>query len=198
MSGAKRQARRSANCGANDQAYSNWYVASTVLWWWNQSTTPSYLNQSSTLNSLQNAHSQWTTVSDWCGIPDLAAATQSYGGTTTRHVTNDGVYIVEFGSVDALGGGCAGSAACTITNTAPDLHVIDSDTRFDTTRTTWINGGASGKIDIWSTMAHEFGHTLGFAHAPTSQNVMYGARRANDITDQLLGRGDANEVNTKY
>jgi len=196
--------RRLSNCGANDQVYSNWYFdysqSGAFTWYWHQSTTPSYLNLTNTLDSLRNAHSEWIYNQNWCNIADQADALSSYGGTTTRSLGNDGVPIVGWGDTDALGGNCVGSIACTWTWWGSDYHVVDTDTRFsnDTARATWINGGASGKYDVQGTMAHEFGHSLGFDHAPTTDNVMYKDQSTNNMTNRELGRGDANEVNTKY
>jgi hypothetical protein len=184
-------------CGDNhaNPVAAKW--TSTFYYYWNQASTPSYLSLSHTQDSIINSHTEWGANDNWCGIPDLSALTTSYVGTTSASVGYNGQNTIGFGNVDAIG--CSGAVACTLRWSSNGV-IQEADTRLhnDTSRVYWINGGASGRTDIWSTLAHEFGHAIGFEHVPYSSEVMYPYVTTNDITMRKLGKGDANADNNKY
>jgi Matrixin len=200
---ATRRPRRhlAASCGNDARNPLSVKWGSTMNWYWGQGSTPGYLNLTNTLTGLRSAHTEWTQVVDWCGIGDSSSFNTSYQGTTTQGFGHNGINTVGWGSVAALG-----LSFCSAPNTiactewwASGSTINESDTRFDNTgRTTWVNGAASGKTDVQSTMAHELGHSAGFDHVNDSTNVMYPTIFTNDTSNRKLGRGDANEDNAKY
>ena len=205
-SGARSLARRSprhlaASCGNDVRNPLSVKWATTEQWYLNTSTVPGYLNLTNTITGLRDAHTEWTHVVNWCNIADASGFSTNYGGVTTARFGGDGLNVVDWGSVAALGlSGCSApnTIACTEWWTLGS-EIVESDTRFDNTgRTTWVNGSVSGKTDVQSTEAHEMGHTAGFGHVNDSTNVMYPTIFTNDTSNRKLGKGDAREDNAKY
>jgi Matrixin len=200
---ATRRPRRrlAASCGNDVRNSLSVKWGSRMNWYWGSGSTPGYLNLDNTLTSLRSAHTEWTNNVNWCGIADSSSFTTAYQGTTTQGFGHNGINTVGWGSVAALN-----LSFCSAPNTiactewwASGGTITESDTRFDNTgRTTWVNGAASGKTDVQSTMAHELGHSAGFDHVNDSTNVMYPTIFTNNTSDRKLGRGDANEDNAKY
>lgn len=79
-------------------------------------------------------------------------------------------------------------------------RVDEADVRFNKFAT-WVNGGAQFAYDVWSVAAHEIGHTIGmdedFAGC-TQCNVMWFEASTNDMSERLLGLGDAVGNNNRY
>jgi hypothetical protein len=192
-----RSSRPLASCG---EAY--WYgnpyqlnPSVTFSWRFNAGSTPSYMNVDTTETYLRNAHIEWYNNQNWCGIPDQSVFAMAYGGRTTVTYGNNGINTVGFGNMGATG--CASDVlGCTWVDVSAGI-VTESDTRLNQ-NSPWINGQASGKYDTWSVMAHELGHTLGFDHVDSPSNVMNPTIPSNNISNQKLGKGDANGNNTKY
>jgi hypothetical protein len=196
-----KHARLFAYCGSDseNQRSDRWFT--TMNWYWVSSSTPGYLNQTNTLTSLRDAHTEWVNNINWCFLADFSTFSTAYQGTIGTNFGKNGINSVGWGSVAALGlPGCSGPSAIACTESWDSGSTItESDTRFDDTgRTTWFNGNASGKTDVQSVMAHELGHSAGFEHVNDSSNVMYGTVFTGDVSDRELGRGDANEDNAKY
>ena len=193
--------RTAASCGGDTRNALSIKWGSTMNWYWGSGSKPSYLDTTNTLTSLRDAHTEWTQVVDWCGIGDSSSFNTSYQGLTTLSFGHNGTNTVGWGSVGALNlSGCSSTStiACTEWWTSGST-IVEADTRFDNTgRTTWVNGAASGKTDVQSTMAHEMGHVAGFGHVNDSTNVMYPTIFTDDTSNRKLGRGDANEDNAKY
>lgn len=196
-SAPKAISRPTASCGGVFYTYHPWQLNPSVTFFWhfNAGSTPNYMNVNTTEQYLRNAHIQWYDNSDWCGIADNSVFAMAYGGRTTAVWGNNGISTVGFGNMAATG--CSPSAVgCTWADVSGGV-VTESDTRFNENYS-WINGAANGKYDTWSVMAHELGHTLGFDHPGDSTNVMSVPLFTDDITDQLLGKGDATGNNAKY
>jgi hypothetical protein len=196
---------RNARCGA---AY--WYdpiparklsQSSYFTWYFNAASTPSYLSIPTTETYLRNAHHEWDVLDNWCGIADQSNYLISYGGQVGSVVFgNNGVNTVGFGDVASIG--CASNAlACTMTWPKTGSLISESDTRLNSA-VTWVNGQASGKYDVWSVMAHEFGHSTGLGDVTNSadngDDVMYYSFGSNNASNEKLGNGDAQVANLKY
>lgn len=198
---ARAPQRVAASCGNDVRNPLSVKWATTEQWYLNTSTVPGYLNLTNTIDGLRSAHTEWTHVVDWCGIADSSVFSTNYGGVTTARFGGDGLNVIDWGSVAALGlQGCSASniIACTEWWTLGS-EIVESDTRFDNTgRTTWVNGSVANKTDVQSTEAHEMGHTAGFGHVNDSTNVMYSTIFENDTSNRQLGKGDAREDNAKY
>lgn len=189
-------ARAAASCGLLEFSMHPWQLpAGTFTWKLNASSIPSYMNASVTESYLRSGHVTWYQNDNWCGTPDQSVFGMAFGGHTTATYGFNGVNTVGFGNMATSG--CISTAiGCTSTWTSNGF-VTESDTRLNQ-NSPWVNGKASGKYDTWSLMVHELGHTLGFNHVGDDDNVMYESVSTNDITDQKLGKGDADANNTKY
>jgi hypothetical protein len=190
-------ARLEAYCGANSQNPLSIKWNSTMNWYWNQGSTPGYLNLTNTLDSLRGAKIEWESSQNWCGIADASSMNFTYQGTTTVGLGQNGVNTVGWGNVQTISG-CTdpNTIACSVWWYSGGT-ITESDTRYDT-GVTWVNGAASGKYDVQSVGAHETGHNIGFGHVSDSSNVMFCCIDQNDTSNRKLGRGDANENNNKY
>jgi hypothetical protein len=188
--------RLQASCGNDARNPSAQKWNSTMNWYWNQGSTPGYLNLDNTLTSLRGARIAWESNQNWCGIADASTMNFTYQGTTTLSYGQNGVSTVGFGDVGNTGCG-AGVLACTLRIWNGSNVITEADTRLSTA-VTWHNGGQSGTFDVQSVQTHESGHAIGFDHVNDSTNVMYPYINSNDTSDRLLGRGDANENNAKY
>jgi matrixin len=205
QSHAPRSGRRlQAYCGSDSRNPTAQYWNKSILWYWVSGSTPGYLDPTNTLTSLRGAHTEWVNNDNWCGIGDAAAENTAYQGTIGSTFGQNGLNTVGWGSVDALNSSICppntGLIACTIYwyNTSTNV-ISEEDTRFDNAHgTIWYNGSLSTRYDVFSTMAHELGHGLGFAHVNDSSNVMWPYINRGDVSNRHLGRGDANENNAKY
>ena len=201
---ARPRRRLQSSCGNDARNPTAQFWNTTIQWYWVSGSTPSYLDSTNTLTSLRNAHTEWITNDNWCGIADGAGEVTSYQGTIGSTFGQNGLNTVGWGSVNALNSSICppntGLIACTIYwyNTSSNV-ISEEDTRFDDTQgMIWYNGSLSTRYDVGSVMAHELGHGLGFAHVNDSTNVMYPYASRGDVSNRHLGRGDANENNAKY
>lgn len=152
------------------------------------------------LLAIRRARGTWNANRSHCrGIPDRSRARFAFAGSSTRHTGRDGVSLVEFGDVDALGGVCADTVACTITWVRA-ARAVESDTRIDRVRPDGYFTGAARRrgLDLQSVMVHESGHTLGFEHVAARSVVMFPAIAQGTVAGRRLGRGDALANNRKY
>lgn len=195
--GARGHSRLRAVCGANSKDPHPWRIdpATTFFWSFNANSTPSHMSVDTTETYLRNGHAQWYNNTNHCSIGDESVFGMAYDGRTTAGYGDNEINTVGFGDMGEIG--CSGSLGCTRTEMSNGI-VTESDTRFERS-IIWVNGRAIAKYDTWGAMAHELGHTLGFADLTDStDNVMYEDLTANDVSNQRLGRGDANGNNDKY
>jgi hypothetical protein len=167
---------------------------------------PSYLDAPLTLTNERNAHTEWTSNQNSCGVADNTTFSTSYGGNSNGCsicYAQDGVNRLMWGNADNP---CSTSAiGCTQRYWDPQTNsIIEADTMLDvdaagsSNSKPWTNGTASGRFDIWSIVAHETGHVAGFGHVSNSWNVMYMYQNIDNIDKRSLGEGDAKENNAKY
>ena len=152
------------------------------------------------LAALRRARGTWNATRSHCrDIADRSRARFAFVGPSARATGRDGVNLVEFGDVNALGGVCVGTAACTITFISGG-RAVESDTRIDRGRPGGFFTGRArrGALDLQSVLVHESGHTLGFDHVLARSVVMFPAIAAGATGGRLLGRGDALGSNRKY
>jgi len=191
-----RNRRVASTCGAATWSDSGRKWTSGITWYFNSGSTPSGLSVDTTETYLRNAHAEWFNNTNWCGIADNSVFGMAYGGRTTLGYAQNGTNTVGFGDMSQTGCG-AGVIACTATYIS-GTTIVEADTRLSSSLN-WINGQAPGKYDVWSQDAHETGHVMGFNDVTDSHdNVMYFAGVTNDVSDQKLGKGDANGNNAKY
>jgi matrixin len=191
--------RTAASCGGdarNPEAYT-W--DRTINWYLNYGSIPSSdLNPDLTETNLRNAHIEWETNDDWCGIVDASSVNFTYQGRTTASVGRNGLNTVGWGRIEDIG--CSSSfIACELTWYNDALGVPDeSDVRMDTDFL-WENGNSEpNDFDVWHVYAHELGHTIQFGHVADTTNVMYNEMGREDVSNHMLGRGDAEANNAKY
>lgn len=151
--------------------------------------------------AVRRARGTWNANRSHCrAIPDRSRARFAFAGPSARRTGRDGVSLVEFGDVRALGGVCAGTVACTITWVAAG-RAVESDTRIDRVRPGgyFTRGPARRRgLDVRSVMVHESGHTLGFEHVSARSVVMFPAIAQGTVGGRRLGRGDALVNNRRY
>jgi hypothetical protein len=185
-----------ARCGADSRHDAGYRWTGPIDWRFVARSTPPGLNLVRTEQSLRNARIEWESNLNRCGIPDRSSIDFRYMGRTELGFGDNGISTVGFGETDALGGACVGTLGCTVTYVDGGV-ASESDTRLDRDRP-WSNLGASGRYDVWSVVAHETGHTAGFDHVSSSDNVMAPVIPRGATSNRRLGRGDANENNAKY
>jgi len=185
-----------ARCGADSRRDAGYRWTGPIDWRFVAPSTPPGVNVARTEQSLRNARIEWETNRNYCGIPDRSSIDFRYMGRTSVGFGANGINTVGFGETDTLGGACVGTLGCTVTYVA-DGVASESDTRLDRDRP-WSNVGARTRYDIWSVFAHETGHTAGFDHVASTDNVMAPVIPRGATSNRRLGRGDANENNAKY
>jgi hypothetical protein len=188
--------REQSRCGVDQRRSGGFRWRRPIGWRFVARSTPGGVNVTRTQGALRNARVEWEMNRNHCGIPDRSSVDFRFRGRTGTGLGNNGVSTVGFGETDTIGGACVGTIACTITWTR-GTTAEESDTRFDHDRR-WGNLGQPGRFDVQGVAAHETGHTLGFEHVASNDNVMECCARVGDTTDRLLGRGDANENNARY
>jgi hypothetical protein len=195
--GAAAARRTPVRCGADARSNSGWvWRTFPIRWHADLASAPAALKRPALLAALRAARVTWIKNLNYCHIPDRSRVTFSYQGTTPRNPAKDGVNVVDWGNVAALGGVCAGTIACTLT-WMNGSTAIESDTRFDRGRV-YSTGSSRRGFDVHGLFVHETGHTLGFGHVSSPDNVMFPYARRGDVSGRRLGRGDANENNAKY
>ncbi|MDA0184041.1 hypothetical protein OJ997_27280 [Solirubrobacter phytolaccae] len=142
---------------------------------------------------LQN----WDTTYNSCGWGNVTAIQHVYAGTTTAvpQMTPDGVNVVDFGSMSAVG--CSsGFAACTIWYSYDGVFFHNVDMRFNDA-SPWSLNGAGGTLDVQSVATHEGGHSVGLGEVNAFYLTMHHTATA-DIFRRTLGYGDAVGLRCRY
>lgn len=84
---------------------------------------------------------------------------------------------------------------------ASDNHIVETDSGYNTYYA-WAIGAVSGKYDLQSVAAQEFGHGYGLGHSDTSTAskclTMYPYGTGNSIAARTLGDGDINGIKAQY
>jgi Matrixin len=170
----------------------------TMTWRWSPNSLPPGISVSTTLARLRDGRIEWENNINHCSYADFSSINFTYLGTTTLGYGNNGVNTVGWGNMAGTACG-AGAAACTRVETCCVNSIVEADVRFKDQTGLWINGAASGKLDIQSAFAHETGHCIGFRHIDYSADlVMYPIFHFNDASGRKLGQGDAIGNNAKY
>lgn len=187
-----RTRREMATCGAhfhNDAGY--------VLW---GSYYPLYINlgtfPGTWINSILYGADNWNSHQDWCGIAEANIVQITYAGGTGALWGFNGINTVDRGPSQ-----CGPSAiGCTAVYICSAPFPCEIDTRFTDTAPFMITGGAvSGShYDLEGVATHEFGHAVGLAHVTSTGETMFSSAFLGDTSNRLLGRGDAEYINTKY
>lgn len=200
--------RRATNC--NSSAYGfitgQWASGTTFTWYFVAASTPSGVSIDTTETRLRSAHATWYNNTNVCGIADNSAVSIAYGGRTSSSFGNNGISTIGFGDVGAIG--CTAPPGQTVLGCTQNWFYLgnnftESDTRLND-QVPWVNGAASGKIDIETIAVHEIGHSMGLGDLSCAgvSNVMESGCDAsyfyNSIAHRSLGLGDALGNNAKY
>jgi len=151
------------------------------------------------VNETQNGFHTWQFMYNTCSFaapPAVAEvlATANLGTTSASFTSNDGINVVDGGT---LTGGCSGALACTVSVSSAGA-ILDADIRLNTAFP-WTIGASAGYYDIWSAIAHEAGHAIGFGHSSWNDTlVMYPIQEPNDTSHRYLGLGDYNILHYIY
>jgi hypothetical protein len=171
----------------------NWYLVS--------STIPANITGADAVAALRAARVEWESNINWCSwIADSSTVNFTYQGTIgPTPISNDGVNIVGWGDTSAYCSG-SGTVGCSVRSYGSNNNIIGADIRLNIVNVTWSTATPtpSDREDVQSVMAHETGHTIGFDHVSSSENVMWSINPKGDTSDRKLGHGDANENNAKY
>jgi len=152
------------------------------------------------VSETQNAFHTWQFMYNTCSFaapPAIAevVGTANLGTTSASYTANDGINVVDGGTLTS--GPCSGALACTST-VGSSGALTDADIRISTAYP-WTIGASAGYYDIWSVVAHEAGHAIGFLHSSWNDTlVMYPYTEANDTSHRYLGLGDYNILNYIY
>lgn len=154
---------------------------------------------------ILSGHHVWNNTTNPCGYADLTSFTAYSDGNTTAHGgSNDGVNVVDFGSMSGGFSSCntAGILACTLFWTTSS-YMTGADIRFNSSVAWYATSGAppSGYYDVYSTATHESGHALGLGHTSggsTNYLTMYPFQCSGCIRERDLGRGDVNGLRALY
>jgi hypothetical protein len=187
-------------CASRASASSGFRWTRFPIRWRLGARLPPGLIRSRALRALRRARATWNANRSHCpAIPDRSRARFAFAGATTRVTGRDGVSVVEFGDVDALGGVCVGTVACAITWVGAG-RAVESDVRIDRVRPNGYFTGTARRrgLDLQSVMVHESGHTLGFGHVSARSVVMFPAIAQGGVAGRRLGRGDALANNRGY
>jgi hypothetical protein len=188
-------------CGSSASADAGFrWARFPARWRFGTAAVPRGMRRAAALRAIRRARSTWNATRSHCrGIADRSAVRFAFAGSTPRRAGRDGVSVVEFGSVSALGGVCPGAIACTITFVAAG-GAAESDTRVGRAIPGGVSAGRPGprQADLTGIMVHESGHTLGFDHVAAKDVVMNPVIRRGSVSGRLLGRGDALASNRKY
>jgi hypothetical protein len=193
--------RAAADCGldARNPISQKWLTG--FNWYMVSSSIPANLTGPNALAALRAARVEWESNQSWCSwIGDSSSINFTYQGTIgPTPISNDGVNIVGWGDTSAY---CSGSniVGCTVRWYGGNNNIVGADIRLNTVNVTWSTASPtpSNREDVQSVMAHEIGHSIGFDHVSSSENVMWSIIPQGDASDRKLGHGDANENNAKY
>lgn len=166
----------------------------------NYGSLPSYIDKDYTEENVRQAHAEWETNSNWCGIGDASTVDFNYAGRTTRSVGVDGYNVVEYGESTVLGCSSASIACHNWWYSVGTGRVNESDIRLDDD-VTWTNRPDlyPSRFDVWHVMAHEVGHRSLFGHTdPDTSQVMYSQMARGQSFNRWLSLGDATGNNAKW
>jgi hypothetical protein len=205
--------RAGSPAACSDPTYYSWGMRLNhyIRWYFNGKSTASRMSKSAVLGAMKRAGRNISEVHDVCGVPDHVPAVLRYVGTTRESVNistggacgvNDRKSVVGFGD---LPGGYIGKACLWAwIHKGPD-RINSSDVRlnkFDYAWTARVTGSCRGRHDVESTMTHERGHTFGLGDISESSHAKLTISSKSNgpcqISERILGRGDAIGLNRKY
>jgi hypothetical protein len=179
---------------------------STYNWYFNASTTPNEISQSTATSGLRAAVENITQAHNDCGLGDNVSAKQHYQGTTTKTPnmgngstcqSSDGKNVVAFG--DLASSDLAFTCWWTSGNTT-----VESDVRLNKFEYTWvvnIGGNCTTKYSVEAVATHEFGHTYGLGHV---SEALHGTLTMSPVilpcqsSEKTLGLGDIRGLEAQY
>jgi matrixin len=202
-------ARASSPNACNDPAYNleggKW--THTVGWYFQSSSSPSYLSTSNVLTVIKRSWTNMTGAYNDCGLPDSVGATSKYLGSTNappniskRGFCNNGDGYNEVGFGPLPSGALA--VTCVYKNTKG--NIVEADIRINSNETWALTVGS---CKYWQellepTVTHEVGHVLGLAHVGEKKHgrltmsTTSDGPCANDET--TLGWGDIRGLTALY
>jgi concanavalin A-like lectin/glucanase superfamily protein/matrixin len=181
------------------------WTSQPMTWYFRRGSTPSSksLKTNSVEAALKSSRQEWENNSNICGVPDNSSMAFDYAGSTRQRFnarSRDGVSMVSFGGDPTVKRMCrdkTDTIACTSTWMSGS-SIVEADTLISRGYT-WGTGGQSDKNDVWSVMAHETGHAIGFKHRKDDRrSVMFESYVRGDLYNRTLGKGDAGGNNQKY
>jgi hypothetical protein len=179
---------------------------STYNWYFNASSTPSEISESTATSGLRSAVENIAQANNDCGLADNVSAKQHYQGTTTKSPnigssstckSSDGTNVVSFG--DLASSDLAFTCWWTSGNTT-----IESDVRLNKFEYTWvvnIGGNCTTKYSVKAVATHEFGHTYGLEHV---SEALHGTLTMSPVilpcqsSEKTLGLGDIRGLEAQY
>lgn len=190
----------------NDQSKNelNYSESDVHTWFYNRSTTPSYLSQTTTESAMVRATDHINTLYTDCTMglgnsPSSTSRQNRYAGNTTMraNISNDAT-CVDRDSTNVVNWGDLPTGtlavACTWSIFLLD-EVTEGDVKFNGVDHSWINGlsGCTNQLDVEAVMTHERGHTYGLGHVSESSSptmTMSPQIGACSTRERTLGYGD--------
>lgn len=157
---------------------------------------------------LVEAKREWETTRNLCGeadtiIWDMPEGFPAYGEIGTACVQTDDLNVVGFRNLGGWSGGELLLAQTCLWSGGG--FVYEGDIAFNNhPDVKWSSGAVSGRWDLQSVAAHEFGHLLGLGHieeganANTALAVMHPIVYQNDTRNRTLSRGDIDGAKALY
>jgi hypothetical protein len=152
------------------------------------------------ITAIRAGLNTWRSGVSLCtGNPYSSSFPSGYLGTTSTGLSNinstgncttaDAYSVVAWGTLPA------NTLALTCTSYTISGSAVYSDAKYNTQYSWFTSSATTGclgsQIDLQSIATHEFGHTLGFDHAPqASDQVMRTSSPSCDLTQRNLGKGD--------
>ena len=196
-------AAASSACSQSSYSFFGGRWGGTYNWYFNSSSTPSYLSSDGVVGALRGAINNITQSRNSCGWSDKVGARAAYQGRRARSVnvsrggsctSPDGVNMVGFGDLPrgTLAVACKWSSG---------NRAVEADVRINKVDHRWYvrrPSGCYGRHDIQSVMTHEFGHVFGLGHSNGSAQTMYHSIAACNNSKRTLGRGDMIGLRRRY
>jgi hypothetical protein len=189
-------------CMNQSYALAPFHLAGSYNWYYNPTGQPSTLADALVSTGISTWKSGTNLCTGYSYSYAISYSKVASSSTEPNAVTSTGT-CGTFNNHNSIGWGAlpTGTLGVTCTKYSNSL-VVESDTKFSTSAAWFISAGTSctgSKADFQGVVTHEFGHTLGLAHAlQTSDQTMKPNAGDCDLLMRKLGWGDQVGASVNY